>query len=235
MHGGQEAYYRPSTDTIHMPDEHLFTGTDTMTRSEAYFAVLAHEHVHYTGHPSRLDRNLANRFGDAEELVAMKRDALHLAARLSENAEAICKKYLSQGRPCGHYWLVGDASASPVPRAFRAAAGKWTDAATGEHGDLLDLIALNRGHTRLRDTLEEARAFLGEPPHVAPRYPPNLFPATTQAPPAGSFRPRGRSPALWRKPTFDHLVSPFRCGFRRCAFIPLVTRTRMRRSKPGPH
>ena len=74
VHGGQEAYYRPSTDTIHMPDEGLFTGTATMTRSEAYFAVLAHEHIHYTGHPSRLDRNLAKRFGKAEvaaeELVA---------------------------------------------------------------------------------------------------------------------------------------------------------------------
>jgi antirestriction protein ArdC len=74
VHGGQEAYYRLSTDTIHMPDEGLFTGTSTMTRSEAYFAVLAHEHIHYTGHESRLDRNLAKRFGNAEvaaeELVA---------------------------------------------------------------------------------------------------------------------------------------------------------------------
>jgi antirestriction protein ArdC len=74
VHGGEEAYYRPPTDTIHMPDEGLFTGTATMTRSEAYFAVLAHEHIHYTGHPSRLDRNLAKRFGKAEvaaeELVA---------------------------------------------------------------------------------------------------------------------------------------------------------------------
>jgi antirestriction protein ArdC len=74
VHGGQEAYYRPSTDTIHMPDEHLFTGTSTMTRSESYFAVLAHEHIHLTGHPSRLDRNLTQRFGKleraAEELVA---------------------------------------------------------------------------------------------------------------------------------------------------------------------
>jgi hypothetical protein len=38
-----------------------------------------------------------------------------------------------------------------------------TDASTGEHGDLLDLIALNRRHTNLRDTLDEARAFLNEP------------------------------------------------------------------------
>jgi antirestriction protein ArdC len=74
VHGGQEAYYRPSTDTIHMPDESLFTGTATMTRSESYFAVLGHEHIHWTGHSSRLDRNLSQRFGKAEraaeELVA---------------------------------------------------------------------------------------------------------------------------------------------------------------------
>jgi antirestriction protein ArdC len=74
VHGGEEAFYRPSTDTIHMPDENLFTGTGTMTRGEAYFAVLGHEHIHWTGHSSRLDRNLTQRFGKAEraaeELVA---------------------------------------------------------------------------------------------------------------------------------------------------------------------
>src|SRR3546814_7578542 len=45
----------------------------------------------------------------------------------------------------------------------KGAAGKWTDAATGDHGDLLDLIALNRGHDRLADTLDEARRFLSMP------------------------------------------------------------------------
>jgi antirestriction protein ArdC len=74
VHGGEEAFYRPSTDTIHMPDEHLFTGTATMTRSEGYFAVLGHEHIHWSGHSSRLDRNLSKRFAKAEvaaeELVA---------------------------------------------------------------------------------------------------------------------------------------------------------------------
>ena len=30
-HSGNRAYYRPSTDTITMPEEGLFTGTDTMT------------------------------------------------------------------------------------------------------------------------------------------------------------------------------------------------------------
>ena len=42
-HGGESAFYRRSTDTIHMPDEGLFAGTATMTRTEGYYAVLAHE------------------------------------------------------------------------------------------------------------------------------------------------------------------------------------------------
>ncbi|MCZ7593674.1 MAG: zincin-like metallopeptidase domain-containing protein [Hyphomicrobium sp.] len=73
-HGGDRAFYRPSTDTIHMPDEALFCGTDTMTRSEAYFAVLGHECIHWSGAEKRLNRTFGKRFGDhayaAEELVA---------------------------------------------------------------------------------------------------------------------------------------------------------------------
>ena len=38
--------------------------------------------------------------------------------------------------------------------------GKWTDAATNEHGDLLDLIRLHTGGASLRHAMEEARAFL---------------------------------------------------------------------------
>ena len=83
VHGGEEAFYRPSTDTIHMPDEGLFTGTATMTRSEAYFAVLGHEHIHWTGHGSRLDRNLAKRFGKrrAGRGGAGRRDRIRVPVR----------------------------------------------------------------------------------------------------------------------------------------------------------
>lgn len=73
-HGGERAFYRPSTDHIQMPDEDLFCGTDTMTRGEGYYAVLVHELTHWTGAKHRLDRQLGKRFGDqayaAEELVA---------------------------------------------------------------------------------------------------------------------------------------------------------------------
>lgn len=73
-HGGERAYYRPSTDHIQMPDEALFCGTDTMSRNEAYYAVLTHELTHWSGAPARLCREMGKRFGDdayaAEELVA---------------------------------------------------------------------------------------------------------------------------------------------------------------------
>jgi antirestriction protein ArdC len=74
VHGGESAFYRRSTDTIHMPDEGLFTDTATMTRREGYYAVLAHEHIHWAGAEHRLNREFGKRFGDhqyaAEELVA---------------------------------------------------------------------------------------------------------------------------------------------------------------------
>ena len=43
--GGTQACYRPSTDTIHMPDEARFFDTDGRTRAEAFAAVEFHELV----------------------------------------------------------------------------------------------------------------------------------------------------------------------------------------------
>ena len=73
-HGGARAYYRPSVDVIQMPDEHLFTGTSTSSRTENYYAVLLHELTHWCGAEKRLNRTMGKRFGDdayaMEELVA---------------------------------------------------------------------------------------------------------------------------------------------------------------------
>lgn len=73
-HGGDLAFFAPATDHIQMPDEGLFTGTQTMTRTEGYYATLVHELVHWSGAKQRLDRDMGKRFGDnayaAEELVA---------------------------------------------------------------------------------------------------------------------------------------------------------------------
>ena len=100
----------------------------------------------------------------------MEKPATQISHRLGRNAEAVCRHYLSQGYREGRYWLVGNAQNVPGRSLYvrlvdmeKGAAGKWTDAATGEHGDLLDIIALNQGHHQLRDTLDEARRFLSLP------------------------------------------------------------------------
>ena len=112
----------------------------------------------------------------------MPHTASELARRLAGNAEAVCRHYLSNGYRQGRYWLVGDVNNTPGrslyvrlhgPEAGRGAAGKWADSATGEHGDLLDLIAANRRIHATRDVLDEARRFLSLPVlEAAPTQPP---------------------------------------------------------------
>jgi len=72
--GGDRAYYRPSTDHIQMPNRERFTGTETISATESFYATLMHELSHWCGHERRLDRDLSGRFGDEsyamEELVA---------------------------------------------------------------------------------------------------------------------------------------------------------------------
>ena len=67
-HGFERAMYLPDLDEIRLPWPSRFTS------AEACCATSLHELVHWTGHPSRLDRQFGRRFGDAayafEELVA---------------------------------------------------------------------------------------------------------------------------------------------------------------------
>lgn len=56
-HGGDRAYYRPSTDNIQLPDKAQFPSADN------YYATALHELGHWTGHGSRLDRDLSHPFG----------------------------------------------------------------------------------------------------------------------------------------------------------------------------
>jgi hypothetical protein len=92
--------------------------------------------------------------------------------QLAERVEAFCRYYLSNGHRSGGYWIVGDTGNTKGSSLFvrltgpvhgQGARGKWQDAATGEHGDLLDLLAAREGHRGLAETLAEARRFLGNP------------------------------------------------------------------------
>jgi hypothetical protein len=96
--------------------------------------------------------------------------ASELARRLSDEAEAVCRAYLPDGKRSGRYWIAGDVSGergkSLFVRLWGERAGRWTDAATGERGDLLDLIRLNRNLSDCREAIAEARRFLREPEHL---------------------------------------------------------------------
>jgi antirestriction protein ArdC len=56
-YGGDKAFYSPSTDHIQMPPQAAFA------TAEKFCGVLIHEALHWTGHASRLNRNLRNGFG----------------------------------------------------------------------------------------------------------------------------------------------------------------------------
>jgi hypothetical protein len=127
----------------------------------------------------------------------MSLDATDLAQRLARNAEAVCRHYLSNGHREGGYWLVGDARNLPGrslyvrlkgPETGKGAAGKWTDAATGEHGDLLDIISEARGLTTFKDVADEARAFLSLPAPMPQPSPRRIAARRTVTPPEASQR-----------------------------------------------
>jgi hypothetical protein len=120
----------------------------------------------------------------------MSEQASDLARRLAQEAEAVCRRYLSNGRRHGRYWTVGDVRNTPGrslfvrlrgPESGKGAAGRWTDAATGDHGDLLDIIRLSCGLTDFRDVADEARRFL-----ALPRSEPAVTAGRRGTSPAGS-------------------------------------------------
>jgi len=108
-----------------------------------------------------------------------------LARCLGHHAEAVCRHYLSAGHRQGRYWLIGDVLNTPGRSLFvrlsdspKGPAGKWTDAATGEHGDLLDIIRRSCGLVDFQDVIDEARHFLSLP-HEEPTSNPKNPPASS--------------------------------------------------------
>ena len=95
-------------------------------------------------------------------------NAAAIAAALGRCAEAVCRHYLPHGRRQGRYWVAGDLDGARGRSLYvrlgpPGTPGKFTDAATGEHGDLLDIIRHRTGAPTLRAALDEARAFLALP------------------------------------------------------------------------
>jgi len=66
----------------------------------------------------------------------MKTSASHLADSLARHAEAVCRRYLCNGRRSGGYWVVGDVRNAPGASTFvrlgsrgsgKGTVGKWSD------------------------------------------------------------------------------------------------------------
>lgn len=68
IHGGDQAFYHPATDTIHLPHRSRFDS------ASAYHCTAFHEVGHASGAPHRLNRPMSGQFGDSarafEELIA---------------------------------------------------------------------------------------------------------------------------------------------------------------------
>ena len=99
--------------------------------------------------------------------------AAEIAAALASLAEDVCRRYLPQGKKQGRYWVAGDVDGAPGRSLFvrlqpPGVPGKWCDAATGEHGDLLDLIRRRSAASTLRAAMDEARVFLALPASPVP-------------------------------------------------------------------
>ena len=86
FYGGGEAYYQPQNDFIQMPPKGDFR------TSTGYYSVLLHELTHWTGHSSRLKRNLtggrSSQTYAREELVAeMGSMFISCAAKIPQSEE----------------------------------------------------------------------------------------------------------------------------------------------------
>lgn len=83
-HGGDRAFYAPGPDVVQIPHACQFRD------AAGYLGTVAHELVHWTGHPDRLARQFGQRFGDQayamEELVA-ELGAAFVCAGLNVSAE----------------------------------------------------------------------------------------------------------------------------------------------------
>ena len=108
----------------------------------------------------------------------MEHPASAIARDLAGQAERLCRRYLSNGRREGNYWLVGDVRNTPGRSLYvrlretpdgSGRAGKWTDAQSGEHGDLLDIVRASTPGGTLAEALAEARDFLSLPDTSASR------------------------------------------------------------------
>ena len=90
--------------------------------------------------------------------------AKQLSTALARRVEELAPILLPEGKRAGNYWQAGDitggAGSSLYLHLTGPMRGQWRDAATGQHGDLLDLIALQHNIT-IAEAMIKAPALIG--------------------------------------------------------------------------
>jgi twinkle protein len=120
-------------------------------------------------------------------------DAGQVARRLAERSEEIAAYLLPGGKRLGREWCAGSVTGE-VGQSLKVCiagtkAGVWSDFATGEKGDLLDLWCAVRGYG-LSEALTEARAYLGVP--APEKKPPRAKSYRKPESPKGLTKPKSR-------------------------------------------
>lgn len=146
-----------------------------------------------------------------------RRSIADLSADLADRAESFCRQYFPEGCKQGNYWQIGDTSgAKGQSLAIRLhaqggrKAGSWQDFATGQYGDLIDLLHERLGSVTLKETLREARSFLGESPCPAVAH----AARKAERPDAASSKRIARARKLFAagKPVFGTLAATYLQG-----------------------
>ena len=131
-----------------------------------------------------------------------QRSAGDLAAMLSQHVDALAVELLPGAKREGHEWKAGSVhgeagkSLGIVRRGHKA--GRWADFATGEHGDMLDLIAATLYRGDGKAAYAWALQFLGlANDTAAPTRRAERPPADREAASLDAQRSRDKAKAMW--------------------------------------
>lgn len=145
--GGYQAYYRPSDDTIHLPEK------DSFYSSYEYNSTALHELAHSTGADKRLNRSIVNGFADDqyafEELVAEMTSCMtsSVLKRDEESMDAYIKKHAENHYRYIKSWaqhIEKDPKCLENALKLASVATDYIDLAGG-------IISLKEFHTRQKD------------------------------------------------------------------------------------
>lgn len=94
IYGGDEAFYRPATDTVHLPPQDAFFTVNDWT------STALHELAHATSAPSRLDRPVVGYYQDPESYAMYSAVTENLPPKKGLNSGKTLSRMLVSSTSC---------------------------------------------------------------------------------------------------------------------------------------